>query len=392
MLLSKYTYYQTQLPSLRHLLRSCPDEAEKLPAAYSALAKITYDDQLSGEMNQDRANFLDSSRRDIQNGRKLTVAACVGRLFRRRATEPRDHLYALLGLLAPDERDMIVVDYARPLMEVFHDAMGLFWADTGSLVVATFFSFKREHTPGVPSWVPDLSARNWIDGGADKTLFIRQPSKPPIRAPATRVCKSRMVLELQGFFFDTICEHHTVDFREIYNGNSNLDSLKLAGRRTLAAWARQIPPSHHLNPWNDLKRLKAMGGKVFETLTAGIARLDEPFYNLEWDDLAFLISKPGFITERYYQRIAAALRTRRIYITEAGFVGVGPSTLETGDRVCVPFGMATALVVRPCAGILSTSDEVTIVDHAWLGELDDDERLDRALSEGVLCETTIRFR
>ncbi|KAF2810701.1 HET-domain-containing protein [Mytilinidion resinicola] len=68
------------------------------------------------------------------------------------ATDPRDHIYGLLGLLPKNILDRIDVDYSATANQVFADFMKIFIEETGELD-AIFFRSQRQTTK--PSWVTD---------------------------------------------------------------------------------------------------------------------------------------------------------------------------------------------------------------------------------------------
>lgn len=49
-----------------------------------------------------------------------------------------------------------------------------------------------------------------------------------------------------------------------------------------------------------------------------------------------------------FLRIEWRLNEHKIFETEGGFVGVGPSHLDIGDQIVFPLGMACPFAVRPC--------------------------------------------
>lgn len=89
------------------------------------------------------------------------------RFLEKDASCKSDYVYGLHGLLPKEERDMIDIDYSRPPMNVFHDAMIVCWTSAQSAEYLPYavraMSFRREretmeeYEAELPSWVPDLS-------------------------------------------------------------------------------------------------------------------------------------------------------------------------------------------------------------------------------------------
>jgi hypothetical protein len=78
-----------------------------------------------------------------------------------RASDPRDHVFALLGIAADAKELGIRVDYSHSVIQVFtYATMALF--SQGYLNVLSYFQSSKR-IPGLPSWVPDWSAHMELD-------------------------------------------------------------------------------------------------------------------------------------------------------------------------------------------------------------------------------------
>jgi Heterokaryon incompatibility protein (HET) len=80
------------------------------------------------------------------------------------ATDPRDHVYSLLGLVSDQERDRIVVNYDLSVADVFTQCMSYCLSSEKNIVNAfVLLSDVGAFPPGryracLPSWVPDFSS------------------------------------------------------------------------------------------------------------------------------------------------------------------------------------------------------------------------------------------
>ena len=95
------------------------------------------------------------SRGDSIGTRWLKLLNLAGNNFK--ATDPRDTIYGLLGLLGPGELPPeMQPDYGLPVSEVFHRcAVYLLKQSTGGL---DFLLSSEEGLPNMPTWVPDWTA------------------------------------------------------------------------------------------------------------------------------------------------------------------------------------------------------------------------------------------
>ncbi|KAG7284760.1 hypothetical protein NEMBOFW57_009371 [Staphylotrichum longicolle] len=77
-----------------------------------------------------------------------------------KATDPRDYVYALLGLAEDREALGIIPDYTQPVEDVFTDVTRRLVANgyTDSLA----FALSTKATTGLPSWVPDWRSMSHV--------------------------------------------------------------------------------------------------------------------------------------------------------------------------------------------------------------------------------------
>ena len=102
----------------------------------------------------------------------------------RRATVKSDYVFAVMGLMKPETRSRILVDYSRSDASVFADdfEIAINHEDDGGLSLPRFWerlAFIPSITPGLPSWCPDLANQtqvsiarspwSWTEFSDDKT-------------------------------------------------------------------------------------------------------------------------------------------------------------------------------------------------------------------------------
>ncbi|KAL1873513.1 hypothetical protein Daus18300_003876 [Diaporthe australafricana] len=135
------------------------------------------------------------------------------------ATQPQDHVYAILGIwefmrggsLGPKS---IRVDYTKPIADVYAEATMLAIEETGDLGILSLVERKASTTgPDLPSWVPDYNQKT---GSLPLTTWPRimtMSSHPrkwnssqglELRPQSDGTCKSSRKLLVQGFELDLI--------------------------------------------------------------------------------------------------------------------------------------------------------------------------------------------
>ena len=117
------------------------------------------------------------------------------------ATNPRDHIYGLLGLVGDIEQSMIAVDYDKKESVIYGGFVKEVIKRSGNLDILGQAYLGSEDSPSrLPSWIPDWSSlgqrspissrREWRYGASDASPAIL-PSEPD-------------TLKLSGIFVDSI--------------------------------------------------------------------------------------------------------------------------------------------------------------------------------------------
>jgi hypothetical protein len=129
----------------------------------------------------------------------------------REASEPRDYVYSLLGLIDKDAASQIPVDYTASVASVYQNAMRVFCQADMSVfiwttVTSTFQNFGADPHPGLPSWCIDISKKpkgeNWK---IPYTRFIPEPSQSILMAANEyRIEIVGSELSLPGIVLDSV--------------------------------------------------------------------------------------------------------------------------------------------------------------------------------------------
>jgi len=79
-----------------------------------------------------------------------------------KATDPRDKVYALMGLLSPEDRSSLMVDYTKSVSHVYMEAAEAIVRRDHSLKLLSAVqpSDHSLHGSDLPSWVPDWRSEN----------------------------------------------------------------------------------------------------------------------------------------------------------------------------------------------------------------------------------------
>lgn len=108
-----------------------------------------------------RVNIVGSQRNRLRAGKRPALKALLQANRERNATEPRDHVYALRGMLDEEIARSIHVDYFTSLGEVYAKAAKVSIEQDGSLAILGDVEHRvtQESKLEMPSWVPDWRYR-----------------------------------------------------------------------------------------------------------------------------------------------------------------------------------------------------------------------------------------
>jgi hypothetical protein len=300
----------------------------------------------------------------------------------RECTDPKDKVYGLLSLAAPEEAKAIDVDYNKSVGEVYADTVLTTIRQSKRLTALAFVShIDRYADNGIPSWAP-----RWNDHRVAMPIGAPDEASVPFSACARQPIRSSDIqtitpqrLTLTGIIYDTICSVQQLilpipfDFPHLDNPQI-VDKSLINHVRPLG-----LPERHYLDNhpflrapnlarafdqsperWHRLARTLNAGevsaGVYAQNLDeAGQATFTGSVLHLmaklsgesdpEWGDYAQY--EPASLNFRNGAFVTSTLR--RLFLTEGGGggYGLGPQCALPGDVVVVLYGGNTPYVLRP---------------------------------------------
>lgn len=290
--------------------------------------------------------------------------------------DPRDRVYALLGLAEREYQQELKVVYEDKVddsddvyVKVYIKAVKCSIEIDHSLNIVALQTSQKK-IKGLPSWVPDFSLTN-IRGSSHllpqdlevpqmKTLLPKSIWAQYLASgrsrPLMRFSADNRHLSIKGVKFGRVCE--------VVGPFNSLESyLQKAQQCTSRAALRRLPRGHlhrelhrlfylslasiwrvlvankdetgHVpapNWYEGIIKAMLSGGHIPDSLGMGRTKTESPHLAL------------------VQKSLAAAISDRRFFRTNCGFVGIGPDNIKNGDLVSIVFGADMPLILRPFRG------------------------------------------
>ena len=298
------------------------------------------------------------------------------------ATKMEDRIFGLLALAGDAERLGISANYiGTDVVALFSHVAASIMRDSGALDLLRFSQSPKD-LADLPSWVPDWRPclrRPYSDSWAPvgHSLFSASALKP-----ARALQSSGLTLQLEGVHVDIVEEVRSSrtghDNSKYENPLSLLaDIRRLAtiskaknrpiysdpGRREESHWRVPIGDMEYFDGNFEFMRRASDTAKmwycelidhlrpkmpedIFKIIFPGSSMSDETNKKPATDP-----AKPSPPEESSrYLLCMAKMQEMKPFLTQEGYVGMGPSTLRPGDVVMVLIGAAVPFALRPIAG------------------------------------------
>ena len=327
------------------------------------------------------ASIMTTTKQLLEEGNSPPLSVLLQATHAFKAKDPRDKLFALLGISHPSTWGPVRADYTKDVVSLYRETARHIIFDEQSLLLLHHTGIgNTRNVKDLPSWVPDWSGysmNNWSQG---QTYIATKDRKPEIRGMTSNGVKDQNAVAIRGKIVDTIqCLS-----KERMNA-PNEDSLyegELNAKRQHAWYVemrdlvdRHVPATYKTGQLKDEALWRTMIGDHGLDDVRPAPKEYGDHYQLWQRMLAdhetmLACAKqntllPGFNTEQelsdatmLYTRFNSAFgpvnNNRRFCITKNGYIGMVPPGTQAGDLICILFGTDTPFVIRD----LPTPDEV----------------------------------
>ncbi|KAF4448985.1 HET-domain-containing protein [Fusarium austroafricanum] len=269
------------------------------------------------------------------------------------ATDPRDKLYALLGMASDISAEDFVPDYSKPVRQVFEELIAFMAVHRKNLDLICLGHFN-DQTQASPSWLPcwqpsagirPLSGRNLVDSTERDT---------------------KAVVDMTQFPHKLIAEGIIVDNIQLDGGSATIVHECWS---TIQRWQNLAEQNEKCGMWDFLRGIIVNE----DYLNTGVT--------WSYTDFASFMSGSGQVRSRAMQGLSDAItRTvmgRRFFITSKGRMGLAPAKVQLQDSIVLLKGCGMPLIIR------EFHDHWVVLGEAYIPGLMD---IDTALElEGGQC-------
>jgi hypothetical protein len=321
-----------------------------------------------------RSQVRGEARESVSFSRLLSLTRAHG------VTEHRDRIFSLLGLdrkmhsaasvvMGPEEL-FVTPDYSQQLEEVYFTVAKKLLIREGNLHLLSFVQHEDVIATGsLPSWVPQwhinvhrlITQFDLISGHpvnlALNAAFENSNSSSDTPVDGPRIAGQSFhilddgTLQAKGLLCDTVAQKS--------DSSPSMPYFEEHWIQTLRQWLRNVtawlePGLRQNKPHISSSQLVHIAFCVFyRTLFGGHLNIKQVFTALRNELPAFrrLLYSDGneefasFPTTR--EVVIGMCRSRTLFLTDRGKVGIGPHHLQPGDSICLLSGAAVPLLMRP---------------------------------------------
>ncbi|KIM98489.1 hypothetical protein OIDMADRAFT_128054, partial [Oidiodendron maius Zn] len=309
----------------------------------------------------------------LEHGEKSPLLTLLKLFSVTEATQPRDHLFALLGLASDTEDKSFDPDYEAPLGEIIRRYAATF-VQKGRAIEMLLDAGISPAAPQLPSWVPDWTR------SAPQPFLIPDPigmKNQSSNLNAIYHASANLPPKIQ---YDTatdllVIEGGIVDrVGQIGQRDDEMDilgrlSLYISDAENIIGTLSSYPTGEDVsevewrtliaNRTKTLRDLQGIGSNAWDgDLSEPTAQLGEAYKALKlfcW----VVENNPGYIfssderiaflqtTKKPYEQPLLDTRSGRLLCrTEGGYVGLVPRHTQAGDLVCIVYGSPVPFIVR----------------------------------------------
>ena len=306
-----------------------------------------------------------------------------------KSRDPRDKLYSLFGLAHEEDKNLLIPDYTKPVLDLYTEfALHLINHNINMLFVNTDSPHHQ-----LPSWVPDWSwsSRRWSIW-IENTYRASGTSKP-----GWRFSSDPSTLSIPGIVVD----HVAITDELAPRGGEPLiphkeglriiiDSIESLLKKASEDQASGVTNSPSLtNPdslWRTLIANKTLASLESYPAPASYGEMFEVFQSRKEVPNTFspdlpLARRRELFVQPFVMAVQGSLEDQRFFITRNGRIGIGPRDLKEDDLLVVFWGADMPVVLREkqgCQQLLGAAYVHGVMDGEAFESVTEDNIQDRS--------------
>ena len=310
---------------------------------------------MSIDFNDGMAVRLDAFRKDRENGANIRLLRVLRLIRAYECEDPRDKVYAALGMAMDVDKDDVIPDYTKPSSAVYIDVVKICISKLNNhcldflgevLRSAPGTAFEHQHERTLPSWTPDWTFRASFHP-FEKLLDSDTYGASGYAYNASRAFNGHCYINgahlcVQGSVLDHITRVSSICEWNLAAGGLDIER----------SWAPEDPSEQYFTGETFMQAFN-------RTIVADIGRRDlekdselSRGFALDWE----LVSRNRnnmTAQDRQIQSwmlIDTKMMTfgRRVFETSRGFIGLGPAAAQVDDQICLLLGGHVLYVLRTC--------------------------------------------
>ncbi|KAE9369160.1 HET-domain-containing protein [Stipitochalara longipes BDJ] len=292
------------------------------------------------------------------------INALLSTFWVKQASDPKDRIYALIGLSSARNDSRFVVDYSASVRQVYINVVRYILVSSKKLdIICSYMRGNNEFD--LPSWVPDWTVR--LSQFGLPVLSIIESEGPQYCSAGTTTAEYELkdndqILNVKGILLSRIhfvglkgtMESET-DFRTglpiLLNWYKLLNIIKPPQSTEQEAFCRTIFYDRFSAKYYE----PATPLELMEEILGAIVLLTEVFCPEERIDPHLMLLRVKYQAERrwaesWVRGIFSRVRHRRFFVTNTDLIGISPESAEPGDLICILLGCWMPVVLRPKDG------------------------------------------
>ena len=272
------------------------------------------------------------------------------------ATDQRDRIYGLLGLITDILRNLIKVDYTWQTSDCYLHFCKAFITREPPLTILSMAPSIRK-APSLPSWCPDLSSQRkettlYSFNTGFKAGFLDWPS----RHSTIETFSLNNLISILGFRVDVVKKVSDTCYTSFSNdkaGHGAIAAKNLAWDAECLVLFQEAFPDSGSDEFEAYSRTVIANHFDPTTPVPPTYALQDVYRNLKqfWIELSQgLESKIDTFAakgaEIRYTKAMELQESRKFMVTEGGRMGLGPSNVRAEDVICIFISAAPLFVLR----------------------------------------------